>query len=146
MFINLGESVPLSAQLQGGEGNLSVSARVYDEYGILLSTVLLEPVKGGLYINSEYKMPASKFIWVQYLVLNSKEYGVGVDLFYLRSESYTKTKDDRHFYTGRVTLRDVRLEEKPFVAHAPVQSPKGCYIGEVVERSKRQGEVNVSQD
>lgn len=70
MDLTLGQVIPLTVQLGGGESNKYPKAVLYDEAGAELddSPVYLTHVGNGLYKNSAVTMPNNDFVVAQYFI------------------------------------------------------------------------------
>lgn len=85
IYAEAGQSMNLSAQLADGEQSLPliVKAIFRDEDGVLLNTILLNHVGGGLFNNPTIVMPDFDYISVQYVVylndgITQADYSIGL--------------------------------------------------------------------
>lgn len=70
MDLTLGQTIPLTVQLGGGETNKYPKAKLFDETGseLAASPVYLTHVGSGLYKNSAVTMPSNDFVVAQYFI------------------------------------------------------------------------------
>ena len=79
--IEVGSCIPLIVQVYDKRADLTVTAKLIDNIGIVLKTVELFSYGDGLYMNQECEMPDVRYVVAQYFI-EPDEYQVSSDTFF----------------------------------------------------------------
>lgn len=81
MEIEVGQIIPISAQLYDGRTDVEVTATVKDDLGLLIGSTKLFSIGEGAYISNDVRMPNVRYVVVQYFTNMPDDYPTASETF-----------------------------------------------------------------
>ena len=98
--VKVGDLIPLTLQVYDKRTDLTVTAKLVDNFGVLIAEKELASFGDGLYMSQTIQMPDVKFIIAQYFV-TPDEYEVSSDQFF----AIPKPSEPEKLIVGEVQSR-----------------------------------------
>lgn len=111
-MLKLNDIVPLAVQLFDANARADVRVRVYGVASQILFEGELSHIKDGFYETKQFIMPDMDYVIATYRVMNSDEYGMSSETFYIdRSEIMTRSLLDEQASKGDNYYQGILVQE-----------------------------------